>query len=101
MAAHAQHSGGVGRYLAVFLVLLVLTGLTVFAAFRDLGPWNNVVMLGIAGLKATLVVLFFMHVWDSDRLTKLTVAAGFLWLAILIGITLTDYLTRGDLRTVG
>jgi cytochrome c oxidase subunit 4 len=101
MAEHAGHSVGVGRYLAVFVALLVLTGLTVLAAFQDLGAWNNVVMLGIAGIKATLVVLFFMHVWDSDRLTKLTVAAGFLWLAILIGITLTDYLTRGDLRTVG
>jgi cytochrome c oxidase subunit 4 len=95
------HSVGVGRYAAVLLALLVFTGITVAAAFVDLGAWNNVVMLGIAGIKATLVVLFFMHVWDSDRLTKLTVVAGFLWLAILIGITLTDYLTRGNLRTVG
>jgi cytochrome c oxidase subunit 4 len=97
----SAHASGVKSYIGVFLALLVFTGLTVWAAFIDLGLWNNVVMLGIAGVKATLVVLFFMHVWDSDKLTKVTVVAGFLWLAILIGITLTDYLTRGNLGTVG
>jgi cytochrome c oxidase subunit 4 len=101
MVEPGGHPAGIGRYLGVFVALLVLTGVTVAVAHVDLGAWNNVVMLGIAGIKAALVVLFFMHVWDSDRLTKLTVVAGFLWLAILIGITLTDYLTRGDLRTVG
>jgi len=56
---------------------------------------NNVLMLGIAITKALLVILFFMHVRWSTRLTWLVVASGFFWLLILFGITMTDYLTRG------
>lgn len=85
-------------YLGVFLALLVLTTITVVVAFFDLGVLNDVVALGIAVLKATLVVLFFMHVKGSARATKLAVVSGFLWLAILFGLTLSDYLTRGFLQ---
>ena len=61
----------------------------------DLGALNNVVMLAIACTKALLVILFFMHVRWSTRLTWVVAASGFVWLLILFGITMTDYLTRG------
>ena len=82
-------------YFAVFAALLVLTAITTAVAFVDLGPWNTVVALGIAFLKATLVALFFMHVKYSPRLTQVVVAGGIFWLAILIVLTLSDFMTRG------
>jgi cytochrome c oxidase subunit 4 len=82
-------------YFAVFGALMVLTATTTAVSFVDLGPWNTVVALTIAFLKATLVVLFFMHVKYSPRLTQITVGGGLLWLAILILITLSDFMTRG------
>jgi cytochrome c oxidase subunit 4 len=82
-------------YYMVFAALIVGTALTVAAAEVDLGALNNVVMLAIAMTKALLVILFFMHVRWSTRLTWLVVASGFFWLLILFGITMTDYLTRG------
>ena len=88
-------------YVLVFLALLVLTALTTAIAFVDLGPLNDVAMLTIAVIKATLVILIFMHVRYSGRLTALVVAGGFLWLLILLGLTLQDYLTRGWLGVPG
>jgi cytochrome c oxidase subunit IV len=88
-------------YVWIFLALMVGTALTVAAAFVDLGAMtgftalNDIVMLTIAVAKAVLVILFFMHVRYSGRLTGLTVISGFLFLVILIGIVLLDYLTRG------
>jgi cytochrome c oxidase subunit 4 len=82
-------------YFAVFGALMVLTATTTAVSFVDLGPWNTVVALAIAFFKATLVVLFFMHVKYSPRLTQVTVGGGLLWLAILILITLSDFMTRG------
>ena len=82
-------------YYAVFTALIVGTGLTVLVAFFDLGVFNNILMLSIACAKALLVILFFMHVRWSTRLTWLVVASGFFWLIILFGITMTDYMTRG------
>jgi cytochrome c oxidase subunit 4 len=82
-------------YYAVFAALIVGTGLTVGVAFVDLGALNNVLMLGIAMTKALLVILFFMHVRWGTRLTWVVAASGFLWLLILFGITMSDYLTRG------
>jgi cytochrome c oxidase subunit 4 len=82
-------------YYLVFLALLVGTALTVAVAFVDLGALNNVLMLGIAMTKALLVILFFMHVRWSTRLTWVVVASGFFWLLILFGLTMMDYLTRG------
>ena len=84
-------------YLLIFASLMVLTAITVGVAFLDLGVLNDVVALAVAVLKATLVILFFMHVRHSHTMTKLTVVAAFFWLAILIGLTLADYLTRGFL----
>jgi cytochrome c oxidase subunit 4 len=85
------HVVSVGLYLAVFAALLVLTAVTVWAGRQDFGPLNTVVALGIAVVKATLVVLFFMHVKYSSALTKLVVASAFVWLAIMIVGTLHDY----------
>jgi cytochrome c oxidase subunit 4 len=82
-------------YYAVFAALIVGTALTVGVAFVDLGALNNVLMLGIAMTKALLVILFFMHVRWGTRLTWVVAASGFVWLLILFGITMTDYLTRG------
>jgi cytochrome c oxidase subunit IV len=91
----SEHVAPTSLYISVFLALMVGTGLTVLVAFYDLGFMNNVVMLTIACVKALLVVLFFMHVRWSTHLTWLVVAAGFFWLLIMFGITMSDYLTRG------
>ena len=93
----SEHITSVRTYVLIFLALMVLTTVTVAVAFLDLGAFNDVVALAIAVLKMCLVILFFMQVRYSSRLSKLTVVAGFLWLAILIGITLSDYFTRGFL----
>lgn len=85
----------VWKYALVYLALLALLVSTVVAAFFDLGALNNVVAVGIAMLKAGLVMLFFMHVRWSSRLIGLAAAAGFLWLLYLLSGTMTDYVTRG------
>jgi cytochrome c oxidase subunit IV len=82
-------------YFVVFGALMALTAITTAVSFVDLGPWSTVVALGIAFVKATLVVLFFMHVKYSPRLTQVTIAGGLFWLAILIALTLSDFMTRG------
>jgi cytochrome c oxidase subunit 4 len=81
-------------YLAIVLALFVGTALTVWASYIDLGVWNPVIALAIACTKATLVVLFFMHVKYSTKLTKLTVIAGLFTFMALIGMTLSDYISR-------
>lgn len=88
-------------YLMVFFSLMLLTATTVYVSFVDLGSLNNVVALGIAVLKASLVILFFMHVRYSTRLTTLVLAAGVFWLVIMVSLTLTDYMTRGWLGVAG
>jgi len=95
MTNHHSHVTPVGTYLLIFASLIALTALTVAAAFQDLGVWNNVVALGIAALKASLVVLFFMHVRHSTPLVKFVIVAGLFWLALLLGLTFTDYATHG------
>src|SRR3990170_1059878 len=91
----AGHVAPKSMYYLVFLALLVGTGLTVGAAFVDMGPLNNVVMLLIALVKATLVVLFFMHVRWSSRLTWVVAMSGFFWLLILFVLGMSDYMSRG------
>ena len=81
-------------YFLIFAALMVLTSATVVVATFDLGAWNAIVALTIAVCKATLVVLYFMHVRYSSRLTWVFVGAGFFWLAIMIALTLSDYRTR-------
>ena len=85
-------------YFAVFITLGVLTVVTWSVAKFDLRILNVVVALTIAVIKATLVVLYFMHVRWSSRLTWVFVCAGFFWLAIMVALTLSDYETRGWLK---
>ena len=87
-------------YYLIFAALMVGTYLTVQAAFIDLGPLNTVVALAIACAKAVLVVLFFMHVKYSTRLTWAVVVGSVFWLGILLALTFSDYLTR-SWRTFG
>ena len=94
----SQHVVPPRVYFGVFTALIVLTATTTAVSFVDLGPWNSVVALAIAFLKASLVVLFFMHVKYSPRLTQVMIAGGLFWLAIMIALTLSDFLTRGWLR---
>jgi len=88
------HIASVKSYVGIFLVLMVLTTVTVLVAYVNLGQLNKVVALGIASFKATLVILYFMHVKYSSRLTKLVVMSGFFFLIILLGLTMVDYGSR-------
>ena len=92
------HISPISVYLAIFGALMVGTALTVFAAFIDLGVFNFTVALTIAVVKATLVILFFMHVKYSSHMTKLTVLVGVFFLIILLALTMVDYASRGFLQ---
>ena len=91
------HVSPLSVYITIFLSLMVLTAATVGAAFINLGSFNAPVALAIAVLKATLVILYFMHVKYSSRLTKLVVATGLFFLVILLSETMMDYVSRGFL----
>jgi cytochrome c oxidase subunit 4 len=97
---HTEHIVSPGMYLAIITTLLILTGLTVGAAFVNLGRFNIVVALLIATVKATLVVLIFMHAKYAPERTKLIIIAGIFWLALLLFMTLSDYASRVDYRGV-
>jgi cytochrome c oxidase subunit 4 len=106
MDAHAHHADlghehvtPLSVYLAIFGALMVLTIVTVAVAWVDLGTLNILVALGVAVVKATLVVLYFMHVKYSSKLTWIVIGAGVFWLLILLGLIMGDYLTRGWLAT--
>lgn len=90
----SEHVVSLKTYFIIFGALLVLTGATVWVAYFDLGQLNVIAALSIAVLKATLVVLYFMHLRYSSKLTWVFVGAGFFWLAILVAFTLSDYATR-------
>ena len=91
----SEHIVPVRVYITIFAVLLIGTALTVVAAFVDF-PWrfNTIVALTIATIKATFVVLYFMHVRYSTRLIWVIMAAALFWMAILFAFTFSDYLTR-------
>lgn len=89
------HVAPLKLYYGIFGILMVGTVLTVVVAFYDLGPLNNLVMLTIACVKAMFVVLYFMHVRWSSRLTWVVAASGFFWLLIMFSFTMMDYLSRG------
>jgi cytochrome c oxidase subunit 4 len=84
----------VRTYAVVWASLLILTVTTTGVAFIDLGGWNGFVAVSIGIVKAILVILYFMHVRFSQRLTWVFAGAGFFWLAILLGLTMSDTLTR-------
>lgn len=91
----SEHVVSPKLYITIFLSLMVFTVLTVWVAYYDLGRANVFIALTIAVIKATLVVLYFMHVRWSSRLTAVFVVTGLFWLVIMVTLTLTDYLTRG------
>lgn len=97
----SEHIVSVRVYITIFLALLVGTFLTVVAAFYDFGagPVNTIIALTIATAKATLVVLYFMHVRYSSRLIWVIVAAALFWMAILFALTFSDYWSRHWLST--
>jgi cytochrome c oxidase subunit 4 len=90
-----EHHSHVGRYLAVLVALLVLTLLTYgLSRFHIPGGWGVVVALGIASVKGTLVALFFMHLWDQRGANRLVFVTSLVFVALLIGLTLSDNATR-------
>ena len=105
-AGHEHNSAGSSHvlewplYAGIYVLLMVLMGATVYAARLELGPLNNLLAMGIAVIKASLVVLFFMQVKFSSRLTWVWASIGFLWLVFLFG-TLGDYLTRNWIQVIG
>lgn len=90
-----EHVTPISAYLAIFGALMVLTVITVAVAWVDLGTVNVGVALAVAIVKASLVVLYFMHLKYSSKLTWIVAGAGFFWLLILLGILMADYGTRG------
>jgi len=87
-------SPSVRTYVLVFVALIVLAAATTAIAYIDLGPYNTVVALAIASIKACLVGLFFMHLLYTQGLTRIVVLAGFFWLALMVSFTLADVFTR-------
>ena len=96
----SEHIVSVRVYFMIFLALMAGTALTVAAAFYDF-PWqfNTVIALTIAAVKATLVVLYFMHVRYSPRLVWVIVASALFWLGIMFALTFSDYFTRSWLTS--
>jgi len=90
----APHIVPVKTYVMVFISLLLLAGLTTGVAFIDLGAFNTPIAMAIAFVKMMLVLLVFMHLLYSAQLPRIALIAGVFWLALLIGLTLTDYHTR-------
>ena len=94
-ATAGKHVVSLKANLLVFGALLALLALTLVAAQLDLGPLNGAIALAIAAAKALLIILYFMHVRFSGRLAWVFAAAGFVWLAIMVGLTMADYVSRG------
>lgn len=97
-ADHAHPLVPLRVYLSVFGALMVLSAATIWAAFQNFGFLNTPLALGIACMKATLVILYFMHVRYSPRLIWIFSTAAFFWVAILLLFTLGDYASRGWLE---
>ena len=93
--AHAKHVvTPVSTYVTIFVTLLIFTGITYWVAQHDYGMMNTPVALSIAVFKASLVVIYFMGVRYNTPLTKIVVVSGFVWLLIMFGLGMSDYLTR-------
>ncbi len=96
----SEHIVSPKLYLTIGATLLVLTGVTVLAAFYNLGPLNTIVALAIATTKGSLVLLYFMHVkYTGERMTKIVVVASFFWLLLLLLLSMADYLTGRAIPT--
>src|SRR5436305_13522542 len=94
-AAGEPHIVSPKLYVTIWAILLVFTGLTVWAAFQDFGVGNPIIALAIAVTKATLVILFFMHVKYSPKVIGLIIFCALFFLSILMVLTTADYLSRG------
>ncbi|HUJ95238.1 MAG TPA: cytochrome C oxidase subunit IV family protein [Terriglobales bacterium] len=82
-------------YIGIWATLMCLTVITAAVSFIDLGPFNTVVALVIATVKASLVILFFMHVkYTHERMTKVVIVAAFFFLLLLLALSMADYTTR-------
>jgi cytochrome c oxidase subunit 4 len=81
-------------YIVIFVSLMLGTGITIWAAFQNFGKFNIVIALAIATIKATLVILYFMHARYSAKRTQLVIVCSVFWLAIMLALTLSDYTTR-------
>jgi cytochrome c oxidase subunit IV len=93
-AAHSK-SSPLMLYFGIWATLLILTFVTYEVAYLELGPFNSVVALVIATIKATLVALFFMHVWHAgEKLTKMVILGAVFFLLLLLGLTMADYISR-------
>ena len=90
----SDHVSPISLYITIFTALMVLTAVTVFAAFVDLGQFNFLVAMLVAGFKASLVVWYFMHLKYQSHLTKLALAVGLFFLVILLGETMVDYASK-------
>ena len=98
----AEHVVPRKTYFLVWIALMGLMALTAGLSRINLGEWSTVVAMVIAVAKALLVILFFMHVrYEDQKITWVVVVAGFFWLAILLALSMTDYLTRGYIGVAG
>jgi cytochrome c oxidase subunit IV len=88
------HIAPVSMYVGIFLALMVLTVVTYLVTWVDLGEFNLLVAMAIAITKASLVILFFMHVWWSPKIIKVSVGMSFFFLIIMLMMVMTDYLSR-------
>jgi cytochrome c oxidase subunit 4 len=88
------HIAPVGMYIGIFLALMVLTIVTWAVTFLDLGEFNLFAAMAIAITKASLVILFFMHVYWSPKIIKVSVGMSFFFLIIMLMMVMTDYLSR-------
>jgi cytochrome c oxidase subunit 4 len=89
------------QYAYVFGALMVLTLVTTWVGTMDLGRLNVIAALGIAVVKASLVVLFFMHIYWSSKLNRLVIVSGVAWLGLMLWLTLTDFSSRGWMPFLG
>ena len=92
---HSNHILPTRIYYTIFGILMFCTYLTVQIAVFDLGALNTIAALAIAVFKATLVILFFMHVKYSTPLTWAVVLGSVFWFGIMIALTMSDYMSRG------
>jgi len=98
----SEHIVSLRIYVTIFLSLMVGTALTVWAGLQDFpGQWNVIIAITIAVVKATLVVLYFMHVRYSSRLIWVVFTSALFWLVILFALTFSDYWTRDWLAYPG
>ena len=89
-----HHISPISTYIKVFATLMVLTIITVYIATVDLGLMNTFVAVTIAVIKATVVVLWFMHLKYSAKITWVAAGAGFIWLVVMLALTMSDVLSR-------